>query len=106
MPEAEVAWSSVREIKAGNFVLWFKLTEPVTVTSDRNGKRKTLDEIKVNLHGAAPSWEVYKPVGDDYPALRSRGPAGFQDLVRRTLVKFVDTDRRIALPPVKPGVGW
>ena len=106
VPEAEVSWSSVREIKAGNFVLWFKLTKPVTVTSDRNGKRKTLDEIKVNLHGAAPSWEVYKPVGDDYPALRSRGPAGFQDLVRRTLVKFVDTDRRIALPPVKPGVGW
>ena len=106
VPEAEVAWSNVREIKAGNFVLWFKLTQPVTVTSDRNGKRKTLDEIKVNLHGAAPSWEVYKPVGNDYPALRSRGPAGFQDLVRRTLVRFVDPDRRIGLPPVKPGVGW
>lgn len=106
VPEAEVAWSSVREIKAGNFVLWFKLTRPVTVTSDRNGKRKTLDEIKVNLHGAAPTWEVYKPVGDDYPAVRSRGPAGFQDLVRRTLAKFVDPDQRIALPPVKPGVGW
>ena len=106
VPDAEVAWSSVREIKAGNFVLWFKLTRPVTVTSDRNGKRKTLNEIKVNLHGAAPSWEVYKPVGDDSPALRSRGPAGFQDLVRRTLVKFVDPERRIALPPVKPGVGW
>ena len=58
------------------------------------------------LHGAAPRWEVYKPVGEDYPALRRRGPAGFQDLVRRTLVKFVDLDRRIALPPVKPGVGW
>ena len=106
VPEAEVPWSTVREIKAGNFVLWFKLTRPITVSSDRNGKRRTLDEIKVNLHGASPSWEVYKPVGEDYPAVRSRGPAGFQDLVRRTLVKFVDPEHRIALPPVKPGVGW
>jgi hypothetical protein len=50
--------------------------------------------------------EVYRPVGEDYPALRGRGPTGYQDLVRRTLVKFVDPERRIALPPVRPGVGW
>jgi hypothetical protein len=106
VPDAEVAWSSVREIKAGNHVLWFKLTRPVTISSDRNGKKKTLDEIKVALHGAAPRWEVYKPVGEDYPAIRGRGPAGFQDLVRRTLVKFVDPERRISLPAFKPGVGW
>jgi hypothetical protein len=106
VPEAEVAWANVREIKAGNYVLWFKLTRPVAVISDRNGKRKTLDEIKVALHGAMPSWEVYKPVGEAYPAIRGRGPAGFQDLVRRTLVRFVDPERRIALPPLKPGVGW
>jgi hypothetical protein len=47
-----------------------------------------------------------KPVGDNHPAVRSRGPAGFQDLVRRTLVKLVDPDQRITLPPVRPGVGW
>jgi hypothetical protein len=41
----------VREIKAGNWVLWFKLHEPVRIASDRTGKRKTLDEIKLNLHG-------------------------------------------------------
>ncbi len=105
-PEAFVPWSTVREIKAGNWVLWFKLTQPVRVSSDRNGKTKKLDEIKVNLHGAAGDWEVYKPVGEDYPAIRGRGPAGFQDLVRRVLVSFVDPERRIALPPVKPGVGW
>jgi hypothetical protein len=105
-PEAEVPWAAVREIKAGNWVLWFKLTRPVRVSSDRSAKTKTLDEIKVNLHGAAGDWEVYKPVGEDYPAVRGRGPAGFQDLVRRTLVSFVDPERRIALPPSKPGVGW
>jgi hypothetical protein len=45
-------------------------------------------------------------VGDYYPAIRGRGPAGFQDLVRRTLVKLVDPEHRIALPPVKPSAGW
>jgi len=38
--------------------------------------------------------------------VRGRGPAAYQDLVRRTLVKFVDPDKRIVLPPSKPGVGW
>jgi hypothetical protein len=104
-PEAVVPWSQVKEIKAGNWVLWFKLTRPITVSSDRD-KRKTIDEIKVNLHGRSGEMEVYKPVGEHRLAMRSRGPAGYQDNVRRTLVKFVDPERRIALPPVKPGVGW
>ena len=106
VPEATIPWSHVREIKAGNWVLWFKLARPVALSSDRNQKRKTLDEIKVNLHGRAGEVEVYKPVGDDNLGLRGRGPAGYQDLVRRTMVKFVDPEKRIALPPVKPGVGW
>jgi tetratricopeptide repeat protein len=106
VPEAAVAWSDVREIKAGNWVLWFELAKPIAVSSDRNQKRKTLDEIKVNLHGRAGEVEVYKPVGGESPGLRGRGPAGYQDLVRRTLVKFVDPEKRIGLPPVKPGVGW
>jgi hypothetical protein len=45
-------------------------------------------------------------VGDEYPAIRGRGPAGFQDLVRRTLVGLVDPEHRIALPALKPGAGW
>jgi hypothetical protein len=105
-PHASVAWSEVSEIKAGNWVLWFKLTRPVRLVSDRNGKRKELRELKVNLHGRSGDLEVYKPVGEEQLALRGRGPAGFQDLVRRTLVKFVDPEKRIALPPLKPGVGW
>lgn len=106
VPEAEVPWSAVREIKAGSWVLWFELEEPVTIASDRTGKRKTLREIKVNLHGRAGSLEVYKPVGEDHLAMRGRGPAGYQDLVRRTLVQFVDPQKRIGLPPLKTGVGW
>ncbi len=106
VPEAFVPWAAVREIKAGNWVLWFKLDQRIAVSSDRNGKRKELDQIKVCLHGRTGELEVYKPVGEDHLAMRGRGPAGYQDLVRRTLVKFVDPERRIALPPLKPGVGW
>jgi hypothetical protein len=106
VPDAEVPWSAVREIKAGNWVLWFKLSEPVRIGSDRTGKRKTLDEIKLNLHGRTGTLEVYKPTGEDHLALRGRGPAGYQDLVRRTLVAFVDPQQRMSLPPIKPGVGW
>jgi hypothetical protein len=105
-PEAVVPWSDVREIKAGNWVLWFKLARPVTVRSDRTGKRKTLDEIKVNLHGRTGELEVYKPVGSDQLGMRGRGPAAYNDLVRRTLVKFVDPDKRMKLPKLSPGVGW
>jgi hypothetical protein len=106
VPEAEVPWSAIREIKAGNWVLWFKLEEPVRIASDRTGKARTLREIKVGLHGRTGSLEVYKPVGENHLALRGRGPAGYQDLVRRTLVELVDPEKRISLPPLKPGAGW
>lgn len=105
-PEATIPWADVREIKAGNWVLWFKLTRPVTVSSDRNSKRKTLDEIKVALHGRTGELEVTKPVGEDRLGMRGVGPIGYNDLVRRTIVKFVDPEKRIALPPAKPGAGW
>jgi hypothetical protein len=105
-PHAEVAWADVREIKAGNWVLWFKLTKPVRITSDRNDKTKTLDELKVALHGRTGELEVYKPVGEHQLAMRGRGPASYMDLIRRTLVKYVDPAKRIALPPLRPGVGW
>ena len=62
--------------------------------------------IKLNLHGRTGSLEVYKPVGEDRLAMRGRGPAGYQDMVRRTLASFVDPEKRLALPPVEPGVGW
>jgi hypothetical protein len=106
VPHAQVAWSDVKAIRAGNWVLWFELTREIRVTSGRNGKTRTLREIKLNLHGRTGSLEVYKPVGQDELATRGRGPAGYNDLVRRTLAAFVDPDKRIALPPSKPGAGW
>jgi hypothetical protein len=38
--------------------------------------------------------------------MRGRGPAAYNDLVRRTIVKFVDPDMRMKLPKLSPGVGW
>jgi hypothetical protein len=101
-----IPWSQVKELRSGNWVLWFKLDKPVRIASDRTGKRKTLDEIKLNLHGRTGSLEVYKPVGEDHLALRGRGPSDYQDMVRRTLASFIDPQQRLSLPPVKPGVGW
>jgi hypothetical protein len=105
-PEAAVPWSEVPEIKAGNWVLWFKLRHPITVRSDRTGKRKTIDQVKVNLHGRTGELEVYKPVGEDHLALRGRGPASYNDLVRRMMVRFVDPENRINLPKPSRGAGW
>ena len=78
-PEAVIPWSDVREIKGGNWVLWFKLNRQVAIVSD-NGKRKTVDEIKVNLHGATGSVDIY--VTHDYrdpanPLVRGSGMGPF-----------------------------
>jgi hypothetical protein len=104
-PEAIVPWSQVREIKAGNWVLYFKLTGKIALSSDR-GKNKKVDEIKVLLHGRTGSVEVYDPVGEEEVGMRGRGPWSYQETIRRTLVKLVDPERRISLPASKPGIGW
>jgi hypothetical protein len=109
-PEAVIPWRDVREIKAGNWVLWFKLTRQVTIRSDRD-KKKTLDEIKVNLHGAMGTIEVHttRDTRDPWKVdVRSMGigPLAYQERVRRTLVKFVDADRHIALPKASRSAGW
>lgn len=109
-PEAIVPWTEVREIKAGNWVLWFKLTRPVTITSDR-GKKKTLSEIKVNLHGATGTIEVLTSTDSRDPtnvSIRPMGigPLAYQQRVRHTLVKFVDPAGRIKLPKASRSAGW
>ena len=55
-PEAIIPWDNVREIEAGNWVLWFKLREPVVIASDR-GKRKKVHELKAYFHGG-PSGDL------------------------------------------------
>jgi hypothetical protein len=112
-PEAVIPWSQVREIKSGNWVHYFKLTAPVVVTSDR-GKRKTLSEIKVNLHGGTGTVEylVTRDALEPWNPYRANvrgigmGPLPYQERVRHTLVKFVDPAGRIALPKASKSAGW
>jgi len=109
VPEAVVPWSQVRELKAGNWVLWFKLTDRVTIASDRH-KRHTLDEIKVNLHGGSGeveyrwNWDPYRGV-ENFRGI-GYGPAPYQERVRYTLVELFDPARRIRLPKQTRGAGW
>jgi hypothetical protein len=109
-PEAIIPWAEVREIKAGNWVLYFKLTRPVRITSDRN-RKADLNEIKVNLHGATGSIEVHAsrdPIDPWKLDVRTMGigPLAYQERVRRTLVAMVDPAGRIRLPRASRSAGW
>jgi len=113
--EAFVPWSDVREIAAGNYVIWFRFNKPVTVTSD-NRKKKTLKEFKVALHGAMGTVEYRQTSGSGdgdrwYEDTRTfsgigKGPASYQDRIRLVLVAEVDPGGRIKLPKQKRGAGW
>ena len=113
--EAVVPWSDVREIAAGNYVIWFRFNTPVIVTSDSR-KKKTLKEFKVALHGAMGTVDYRQTPGsgdDDhwYEDTRTytgigRGPASYQDRIRLVLVAEVDPQGRIKLPKQKRGAGW
>jgi hypothetical protein len=108
-PAAEIPWASVREIRAGNWVLWFKVDRKVPIVSDRK-KRKNVDEIMVNLHGPAGdvdyrwSWDPRRGVSNARGI--GMGPAAYQERVRYTLVKFFDPKGRIKLPKQRRGAGW
>ena len=113
--EAFVPWDDVREIAAGNYVLWFRFNQPVTVTSD-NRKKKALKEFKVALHGAMGTVEYRQTPGsgdDDRWWQDTRtfsgvgiGPSSYQNRIRMVLVNEIDPGRRIALPKQKRGAGW
>ncbi len=108
--EADVPWSDIHEIKAGNYVLYFKFKHPVRVSGDR-GKTKTLAEFKVALHGAIGSVEYHASADSrpgEPPSVRGIGigPTAYQDRVRRTLAAIVDPGGRIKLPKASRGAGW
>jgi hypothetical protein len=109
-PEAVIPWADVREIKGGNWVLWFKLTRKAAITSD-NGKRKVVDEIKVNLHGAIGTVEV-DVTRDGRNPEKSRvrsvgmGPFDYNQRVRYTIAKHIDPEGRIKLPKATRSGGW
>jgi hypothetical protein len=107
-PEATIPWSAVREIEAGNFVLWFELDSAVTISSDR-GRRKRLNNVMVNLHTSRGDADFRYGVGGPYGPMFVRpatvGPAAYQARVRGTLIQFFDPDGRIKVPPQRRS-GW
>ncbi len=120
VPEAVIPWADVREIEAGNWVLWFKLRTPIVVSSDR-GKRKTVHELKVYFHGA-PSGDLRYYYNEEYLGhipfwnidvweiknLRgiAVGPNDFQRRLQFVLAASVDPARRITLTRKGRGAGW
>jgi hypothetical protein len=120
VPEAVVPWENVREIEAGNWVLWFRLREPVEIRSDR-GKRKKVKELKAYFHGGdggeltyyynleykgrIPFWNI--PV---YEVENLRGiavgPTDYQRRLQFVIASAVDPERRIALKRKGRGAGW
>jgi len=119
-PEAVIPWRNVREIEAGNWVVWFRLREPVVITSDR-GKRKKVTELKAYFHGAPsgdltyhynaeyeghiPFWNI-----DVYRVSNLRGiavgPNDYQRRLQFVIASVVDPERRIALTRKGRGAGW
>ena len=119
-PETVIPWQKVREIEAGNWVLWFKLREPVAIRSDR-GKRKTVNELKVYFHGG-PSGDLTYYYNRDYVGYVpfwnvdvhkisnvrgiTVGPNDYQRRLQFVIASVVDPERRIALKRKGPGAGW
>lgn len=120
VPEAVIPWTSVREIEAGNWVLWFKLREPVSIASDR-GKRRSVRELKAYFHGA-PAGNLTYHYNADYVGhipfwnvslyeisnLRgiAVGPNDFQRRLQFVIASVVDPMHRIALKRKGRGAGW
>ena len=117
-PVATIPWTSVKELRSGNWVLWFRLRHPVTIVSDR-GKRKTLSEIKVNLHGETgevhllaernpnydPRWD------DDSDAFRNvrgigLGPWDYNRRLRDMILRFAEPQNHIKRTSADRGAGW
>ena len=119
-PEAVIPWHNVREIEAGNWVLWFRLRKPVTIRSDR-GRSERVDELKAFFHGAGggdltfyynlkregriPFWnvEVYRVENLRGIAV---GPTDFQRRLQFVIARAVDPDERITMKRKGRGAGW
>jgi hypothetical protein len=119
-PEAVIPWSNVREIEAGNWVIWFRLRQPVSIRSDR-GAAKRVKELKVYFHGAGggdltfyynvehvgriPFWHV-----DVYEIENLRGiavgPTDFQRRLQFVLSRVIDEEERIQMTRKGRGAGW
>jgi hypothetical protein len=117
-PAATIPWSNVREVRSGNWVLWFKLATPATIVSDRDSK-KTLREIKVNLHGETGEVKILAernprydgPWGeDDEPYKNVRGiglgPWEYNRRLRDMILRFAEPSGHIKRTSAGRGAGW
>jgi hypothetical protein len=107
--EAEIPWSDVEEIKAGNWVIWITFRTPARISSDR-GKSRSVRELKMNLHGQTGDLTFYYNVGYYGEAENLRGiavgPTDYQRRVQHMLATMFDSHRRIRLPQKGRGAGW
>ena len=117
-PVATIRWADVKELRSGNWVLWFKLAAPVTVVSDR-GNKKSLREMKVNLHGATGEVKFlaernaeFDPEWDDeseaYKNVRGigLGPWDYNRRLRDTILQFAEPAAHIKKSAAGQGAGW
>jgi hypothetical protein len=101
VPEAEISWSDVREIRTTKWTLRFELQDRIAITSDR-GRKRTDDTLEINLHGHTGDIDFRfgmtpfarrpfdaRPIGLE--------PAAYQLRVLQMLVKFFDPEGRITV---------
>jgi hypothetical protein len=119
-PEAVIPWRHVREMHAANWVLSFRLDQPVEVRSDR-GKRKRVKELKAYFHGGPggdltyhydlvhegriPFWNVDVYRVDNLRGI-AVGPTDYQRRLLYVIATAVDPERRIVLKTKSRGAGW
>jgi hypothetical protein len=107
--EAAIPWSDVGEIRSGNWVIWIKFRTPVRIASDR-GRKKTVRELKVNLHGQTGDLTFYYNVGWYGESRNLRGiavgPTDYQQRIQHMLVTTFDPEGRIARSQKGRGAGW
>ena len=119
-PEAVIPWHNVREIEAGNWVLWFRLREPVEIRSE-GGKRKKVRELKAYFHGGSggeltyhynlkqegriPFWNIGVYSVENLRGI-AVGPTDYQRRLQFVISGAVDPDRRIPLKRKGRGAGW
>ena len=119
-PEAIIPWRDVREIEAGNWVLWFRFRQPVTIASDR-GKRKTVKELKAYFHGGRggdltyyynlkhegrlPFWNIDVYRVENFRGI-AVGPTDYQRRLLFVIASTVDPEGHIALKRKGRGAGW
>ena len=117
-PVATIRWADVKELRSGNWVLWFNLSTPVTIVSDR-GNSKALREIKVNLHGETGEVKIlaernpeFDPEWDDesdaYKNVRGigLGPWEYNRRLRDVILQFAQPAGHIKRTSAGKGAGW